>query len=251
MSTMTTYITSSEMSLFYTDYSEHSAEIQAEALSSSYSLVNSFLNPEVKIPYVAPWDGVSQSIEGVPAILKIAQAQFCQYLCQFSNLGYTEELQSQYEATADMLRGIQEGELGIPGSSISEAQLGWTLASQTTASSSGYVHILNPGYYPYNYYQTVEVVIDSTTSGLQPYHGTFNPTTYATYKTRRPNISSSYQETGLKADNQWQTITDGGPTISFEGFFDEGDVFIFKGVPTNAQNVEEPAGSIVQRQLGR
>lgn len=249
MAQLTTYITAAEAALYYSEYTEHSSGVQSEALASSYGLVNSFLNPAIKLPYTAPWDGVSQSIQGVSPILKITQARFCQWICQTNNVGYTEELQALYESTADMLRSLQAGELGIPDVTVVEAQTGWSLASQSCAS--GTVHILNHDAYLNSYPMSVEIVIDSASSGLQPYHSTFNPTTYATYKYRFPSISSSYIASAQAANNQWHYIPDAGLTIMFEGFFSPDESFLFRGIPDSAINTAEAPRGIVQRQLLR
>ncbi|MCA9313180.1 hypothetical protein KDA08_02525 [Candidatus Saccharibacteria bacterium] len=249
MAQILTYISAAEASLYYSEYAEHSAGVQAEALSASFGLVNSFLNPAIKIPYVAPWDGVSQTVDGVAPILKITQARFCQWICQSNNVGYTDELQALYEATAEMLRALQGGELGIPDTTITDAQTGWALASQTCAS--GVMHILQPDIYLHSYPMSVEIVIDSVSSGLQPYHSTFNSSTYATYKYRFPSISSSYIDTGIKADNQWQYIPDAGVSVMFEGFFSPNESFLLRGVPDTAVNVAEAPRGIIQRQLLR
>jgi len=248
-SSITTYVTDAQMSLFYSEWEDHSVDVQAEALTSSYGMVNAFLNPVVQIPYTPPWNGTDQTIEGVPAILKTCQARFAQWIAQSANVGYTDELQELYDSTVEILRGIQAGELGIPGTSISEEQTGWAVTAQSCAS--GTVHILNPDAYYHSTPWTVELVMDHATSGLLPYHSTFNSSSYASYKYRFPNISTDWQQTGQAADNQWVTIPDASLTISFEGSFNPNETFIIRGIPKNAQNVNEAPRGIVQRPLTR
>lgn len=249
MALITTFVTDTEMSYYYSEWTSHSANTKTEALAASYGLVKSYLAPTLPFPAVAPWDGTTSTIEGVPAILKICQSRFAQYLVQHANLGYTDEAQAMYEATVEMLRGLQESELGIPGTTIFQDQTGWSVTSQSCVS--GTVHILSPESYPHSYPMTVEIVIDSASSGLMPYHQTFNPSSYATYKYRFPNISTSYRDTLVRADNQWQTIPDASLAVAFEGRFSPNESFIIRGIPITASNVEEKTTSIKQRYLSR
>ena len=107
-----TYITSTEMTIAFANWSEYTSTQTDYALQESYLQVNSYIKPSVKIPPVLVWDGVTETVLA-PSILKQAQSSFCRYILENRNLGWTEELENMRLATVEMLRDIENGELGI------------------------------------------------------------------------------------------------------------------------------------------
>ncbi|MHA1410273.1 MAG: hypothetical protein ACTSQY_08235 [Candidatus Odinarchaeia archaeon] len=172
-----TYITDAEMTIAFANWSEYTEAQTDFALQESYLQVNSYIKPSVKIPPVLVWDGVTKAVNA-PSILKQAQSSFCRYILENRNLGFTEDLENMRLATVEMLRDIEDGELGLETQTFS-VNAGVNLVDVNTAGS-GSLEVYNQEVFTAEetYY---ELEIDS--AGLLYPYGTYNTGgSYCTFK---------------------------------------------------------------------
>ena len=230
----TTYATLSELNMLYSSASDYTTEAQENAQTLSFELVNSFLNSTLNIPPT-----------GQIGILKIAQAKFYQWILETSNIGYTEELTNLYNANAEMLKGIQQDQLTVPGYQYSNENAGYHIVEQSSAA--GILHIM-PNQLP-NYPAKYKIVI---TTGGAVRSGNVR---YSVY--RDDDISTAVQ-TNITAKFELRTLFDGyagtlafldSPTVLFNGTFVANDYFWIECVPQYQVDTAPPAEankSIVQ-----
>jgi len=233
---MQSYVTSTETERYYSTFGQYDATDQSEALATSFGLVNSYIAPEVKIPAVTEWDGQAQAVNA-PAVLKLAQARFIQYLLEFQNVGYTTEGQELFDSIVAILRGIVDGDLSIPGTEQTNVQTGWS--QPYVSCSRGFITINNPGSYSPAYPVTYQIEIDSDSTSLNPY-GDYNTTDYATFKWREYG-DADWREEEVKADRRWSYIGNHGLTIAFTGIFAMGDTWNLLATPAQQATAVRPS----------
>lgn len=209
-----TYITATEAGYYFKNHTDYSSDIRANALKASYGLVNSFINPKVKVPVVSAWDGQSDIL--APELLKIAQGSFYRYILQSSNDGYNEELEALYTATAEKLRGIKDGELSIPSAQTYPHDAGWHVVEKNISASGGDLEVRGP----YPLYKCFYDLIVSSGG----YADSF------TYTVKRDD-SASVIATNSGTYENW-TIVDDKFEIRFNGQFTTSDSFSIMGVPS-------------------
>ena len=223
-----TYITSTEMTIAFANWSEYTSTQTDYALQESYLQVNSYIKPSVKIPPVLVWDGVTETVLA-PSILKQAQSSFCRYILENRNLGWTEELENMRLATVEMLRDIENGELGIE-TQIFAINAGINIIDVNSAGS-GSLEVLNSDIFvaEETYY---EIEIDS--AGLLYPYGTYNTGgSYCTFKWKTSDTPDWIAE-DVRCDNAWQTV--GNVTIRFTGALSAEDSWKLHCIPTTDIN---------------
>jgi hypothetical protein len=231
---MNTYVTSTEMTYFYAQFLDYLTTERTEALKVSYGLTNSFLSSAVRVPAVQAWDGEAEEVNA-PAILKLAQARFCQYLLEQHNMGWTDESQNLYDGNVAMLRDVREGELNVESVQVSLAQSGWTIVGAD--SDTGTLNVLAPSVYGYDYPVTYLIEIDSQDDGLYPY-STNNDSQYATYKWKELG-DSAWRDTEQKCRPRWDSVGTHSLSILFEGKFDGGDSWTIRAEPLTGVNTAD------------
>ena len=221
-----TYITSTEANYYFPNDTDYSSAVRADALSTSFGLVNSFISADVVPPVVGYWDG--ESTINAPQILKLVQGQLYRYVLQSSNDGYNEELEALFNAIADKIRGLKQHEVSLP-SQIFEHQVGWNVVGKSISGSLGDIDL----YYensPPLYKRFYNLVV--TASG---YAGSL---TYDVYRDDSPSVLESHTGTY----STW-TIIDNSFSVRFVGYLDTNDSFRIAGIPDeniNAINTDGP-----------
>ena len=127
------YITDSELQVMFPQAADFSSEQRENAINQSGNMVMAYIRTELH-----PIVQANLETGNFPYILKMAQLQFARYVLEFSNVGYTEELDNLYKSTADICAKITKNELNIPGESHNSKDLGWQIVNVTVADSSAF-----------------------------------------------------------------------------------------------------------------
>ena len=217
---LTTYITTTEANYYYPNDDQFSAGERTNALNTSFGLVNSFINPELKIPVIGVWDGVSNI--NAPHVLKLAQGQFYKYLLQFSREGYKDELEQFFQAVADKLRGLKQNEIAIPTAQTFSHEVGWHITEKNITNSLGDMELFWSSPAP-SYRRFYNLVV--TASGYA------DALTYDVYR----DDSSAVLESHTGTYDSWVTI-DNSFQIRFMGYLNTNDNFRVVGVPNSDVN---------------
>lgn len=233
-----TYITDTELIAGYPRANDYTSAQRSDALDKSYGLVNAYLNNTLIVPPITPWDGVNTYVES-PQILKHCQLRLAQYWLEFLNVGWSRELEDFYQATIEILRGISQNELSLPGQ-ISDRIVGWNIADIYCSGLAGGFY-LDPYNTPPSYDTTLELRIDST--------GTKYINSGVVFDTYQLDRSEVYLN-NTTATYLYQTITDSlGNTVSFRwnGQWTFGDYVKIIGVPMSRINTAPEPGQVLRQ----
>jgi len=204
---VTTYITMDEATNFYPNTTEYEAEQQVAALATSFSLVNSFLDSSLNVPVIVQ-DG------SVPGILKVVQARFLQWVLESGNHGWSQELQSLFDSTAEICRKLGANELLVSEVSTTSSEIGWNVIESNLTLGKVWVEGVAPEL-------ETEYTFTCTTSGTNYVADT------EWEVTRTDSDTVLYTLTG---DFDWQSVDD-YLYVRFDGQFLSGETFTVLGVP--------------------
>ena len=205
---MNSYLTQDELLNFYPLTSQYDPEQITIALETSYSMVNSFLDGAYNIPVVGS-DGV------IPGIVKVIQSRFAQYILEFSNNGWSQELQNLFDNTATVCKGLGANELLISEVATTSAEIGWSVTSTNLSLGKVWVDGEAPEL-------ETEYTFTCVTSGT-------NYVADTSWEVVRSDSNTVlYTITG---DFDWQDVGDGYLLVRFDGQFVSGETFKVLGVP--------------------
>lgn len=204
---VTTYITLDEAYNLYPPTSEYEAEQQTTAQQTSFSLVNSFLDGTLNVPVVME-DGQ------IPGILKIVQARFMQWVLESANHGWSQEIQSLFDSTAELCRKIGANELLISEVSIGASEIGWNVIDSVITLGKVFVDGDSPDV-------ETTYIFTCTTSGTNYVADTSWEVTRTDSDTILYTLTGAYD---------WQSV-DSLLYVRFDGKFLSGETFTVKGVP--------------------
>ena len=208
---LTSYITNAELLLHFPNASEYSSDQITEALTTSFSMVNSFLSAIINLPAIG-------SSGEIPGLLRIGQVRFAQYILESSNQGWTQELQNLHNHTAEYLSKLTNNEVLISEITNTQKDVGWVV--QSTTASSG--HIFTRGASPTVFTELTFTVTSTGTNYV------FNGA--VTFDVKRRDRSATYTE--IVANYDWKfPISTENIEIRFDGQFTEDEVFTIKGTP--------------------
>lgn len=226
---ITSYITTTEAGFYFPNHTDYAADVRANALKASYGLVNSFINPKVKIPAIGKWNGEGE-IEA-PEILKICQGSLYRYILQSSTDGFNEELENLYESIANKLRGITQGEISIPTSQTFSHEAGWHIVEKTVSTSTG------------------DMEVRGTPPDFKGFYDIFVVTggyvEDMVYRVTRDD-SSAIISTNSGTYETWQMI-DNRFEVRFNGQFTQSDSFSVMGVPSEQVDAIASPGPVIQQ----
>lgn len=242
---ITTYITAAEAQSYFTSFKDYGddptlaalSDRQTLALTASFGLVNSYISSKLAVPVVGEWDGASTIF--APEPLKMLQAQFAQYLLEFGNVGYTEELNNLYQSVVAQCRAITQNELVVNQAEVFESQVGWHITSRTNSANGGvYVRGTPP----------VLKEFYTLSCGAGQVATAYPSGIYLVAK----NAKSNSAITGFSNLNQnwyeWQTI-DGKFQIRFDGQWATAWEVLITGVPEEMVNAAAPTNTLKQSDL--
>ncbi len=241
---MKTYITSTEMTYSFSNFSEYTAAQQTWALQQSYLLVNSYIRPEVQIPPVEIWDGHSDTIIA-PSVLKHAQAELCKYLLIQRNQTWEEDVDNIKNSVVEMLRGLETGEIGIE-TQVFDSGVGITITN-AQLSGSGDIQFHAPDtWFGDEEWFVIEIDTTDDTTTYYPY-GQYNSdaAVYPTYKWKTK--SSDWIQTEQRCSNYWQSA--GNLTFRFMGSLSAGDTWTIHCVPESRKNSSAAEVKTFQQKL--
>lgn len=205
-----TYLTTADALLLFPNDAEYGSDVKAKALTLSYSMVNSFLDPVITVPALDK-DG------SAPGILQIHQAKFYQWILESANHGWSEELQNLYDSTRDALKMITEQDIFVSELQVSAHEIGWILQDNDLTSGKVFIYDIT-GYEP-SLEITYKFVV--TTEG---YAGSVVLTYYG------PN-SATALGTITDLDGDYVQVGDTFLYIRLSGEFIQDEEFDIKGVP--------------------
>jgi len=211
---MNSYLTQDELLNFYPNTSEYAPEQIDMALTNSYSMINSFLDGNYNIPVVGQ-DGV------IPGIVKVMQSRFAQYLLEFTNNGWSNELQNLLDNTIVLCKGLGANELLISEVSTTGQEVGWNLIDSTLTLGKVFIEGEAP---ELETTYTFTMTENSVPSGLYYVADT------EWEVVRSDSASVLYTLTG---NYEWQDV-DGYLRVRLDGQFMYGETFKVKGVPSTA-----------------
>jgi len=230
-----TYLSATEMSFHFSNFSEYTSDEQTYALQQSYLMVNSYVRSNLTIPSVEVWDEVSNTVIS-PSILKSAQATFARYILENQTLGFNEDLELMKASTVEMLRELRDGELGIETQTF-EVNAGYNIVSSDTAGSGSLELYSDNTYTGYEKFITIEID-NSATGALYPY-SSYNTTNYATYRWKTNDVGDWIEDT-ITCKNTW--LTEESIMFRFVGALSAGDSFVIQCIPNENVNAT-PADS--------
>lgn len=233
----TTYMTSAEATIFYED-SLYAAGEKSQALSISFGLVNSHLNSALNVPAVSEWNGSDTSVTA-PAVLKLGQAKFYEYLLRRGEVGDTPDVLAVYESARLFAREITQEELTLPESTTFEREVGWHVVAKSNAGGGD---VFIRGSAP-AWSEHLKIVI--TNAATATYPGTF------TYTLTWPSRSAT-SSTGNATSFDWLSIAalpDG--TRPFElrwvGKWTNNDYVEIRGVAADMVDATPPQRNTLQQ----
>lgn len=237
---ITTYITSAEATIFYDD-ANYVAGDKSQALTISFGLVQGYLNSSLNIPIVPEWNGTDTALSA-PAVLKLCQAKFYEYLLRRGEVGDTPDVKEQFDAAVEFAQSIVQEQLTVPEAGTYERETGWHIVAKSNAGG-GDVFIRGT---PPSLNQQVKVVITNAVSATYP--ATF------TYTLSEPWKQSANTSTGNATSFDWlsiATLLDG--TQPFElrwtGKWTNGDYVEFFGVASDMVNADPPQRNTLQQSM--
>lgn len=235
----TTYITSAEATILYDDSLYASGE-KSQALTLSFGLVNSYLNAALNVPAVTEWNGSDTSLTA-PAVLKLAQGKFYEYLLRRGEVGDTPDVVSVYESARSFAREITQEELTIPESTTYEREVGWHIVSKSNAGGGDcFIRGTAPTY-------SEHLKLTITNAATASYAGTF------TYTLTWPSRSST-SSTGNATSFDWLTIAalpDGSRPfeLRWTGKWTNGDYVEIRGVAAEQVDAQPPQRNTLQQSV--
>ena len=200
---MTSYITQAEALKLYPQIADYQQEQIDLALTTSYSLVNSFLNNTLPIP------AVTEKGE-IPGVIKMIQLRFMQWVLESSNQGYTDELQLLYDKTADMAKSLTKNEI------VSEIEntgpdLGFNILDKQLSEGSVYLHGTPIENVIYRFVVTTEGYADTVE--------------FDVYKSNSAAVFMHIKGSSLT----WQSVEE--LLVRMDGNFSAGEEFTIRGIP--------------------
>lgn len=240
---ITTYITPAEAQLYFSNFADYGtdptlavlSDRQTLALTASFGLVNSYISSKLSVPVVGEWDGASTI--AAPEPLKMAQAQFCQYLLEFGNVGFTDELDKLHKSIIATLRAITQNELVVNQSEIFDAQVGWHIVSRTNSANGG-VEIRGTPPLNKSFYRLVCGSLQTTTQ----YPSGIRVTGYR-------SDSATARQTNVTADWYTWQVFDSAFEIRFDGQWATSWEVLVSGVPESAVNSAAPTNVLKQSDI--
>lgn len=235
---LTTYITSAEATYFYDDAGYKAGE-KSQALTISFGLVNSYLNAAINVPAVPEWNGSDTTITS-PAVLKLSQGKFYEYLLRRGEVGDTPEVLAQFEGAKDFVKAITQEDLTIPSAGTFEREVGWHIVSKSNAGGGDvFVRGSSP-----SLNQHLKLVITNAASASYP--GTF------TYTLQEPSRSASNTSTGNATSFDWTNIaalTDGSRPFELRwvGEWTNSDYVEIRGVANDMVDATPPPRNVIQQ----
>lgn len=205
---MTSYITKDEAYLFYPQAADYSEEQVDLALNTSFSLVNSFLDSNLKLPAI-------NSSGDIPYILKLHQAKFLQYVLESMNIGYSDELKNLYDSTAEALKKLTQNELTVSEIQITPIEIGWNIKEIKFQKPGAAVNI--KGVPP-------EISYTLNFKCISP--GFPADTSWEIYRSDSPLLFKT-----INGSFDWTTIEGTTLSVRFDGEFTIGDEFTVYGQP--------------------
>lgn len=207
---MDTYLSASDALLLFPNDAEYGTDVKAKALTLSYSMVNSFLDPVIKVPAV-------NSDGSIPGIIQVHQSKFYQWILESANHGWSEELQNLHDATRDALKMITEQDIFVSEVQVSASEIGWLMVDNTLTSGKVFIYDLT-GYEPV---QEITYKFVVTTAGyadlvILTYYGPNSATALGTVE----GLDGDYVQVG--STNLY---------IRLSGLFIDSEEFNIKGIP--------------------
>lgn len=234
----TTYMTSAEATIFYEDSLYASGE-KSQALTISFGLVNSHLNSALNVPAVSEWNGSDTSLTA-PAVLKLGQAKFYEYLLRRGEVGDTPDVAQVYESARAFAREITQEELTLPESTTYEREVGWHIvAKSNTGGGDCFIRGGSP-----SYSEHLKLVITNAASASYP--ATF------TYTLQAPSRQSANVSTGNATAFTWLTIAalpDGSRPFELRwvGKWTNNDYVEIRGVAPDMVDAQPPQRNTLQQ----
>lgn len=220
---MRTYLTEAEFLLLYPDGYQYEPEQISQSIEESFSLVNQFINPAINTPAINK-DG------SIPGCLKTYQRQFTQYLLEYSNTGYTDELKNLWDSVSDKLTKITEKQIFVSELQIAQNELGYNLSDGSFASGSIYVK----GIPSFNESFKVTSLTSSFVEGSSfEFVRSDSEQVYAT-------IDGSFSE--------WQTVETSSLSVRFDGQFFISESVTLTGIADEPTNKITTTGDSIQQQ---
>lgn len=209
---MNTYIKLDEALTLFPHGREYDPEQQSKALEGSFSLVNSFLPSNIKVPVIQD-DGKT------PAILQIFQVKFFQWILETSNQGYTDELNNLYNATSEALGKLTTNELLISEATITTPEIGWSIIENSVTGGSVFVQGV-ADVLPY----TLTFTVSSTGVNYA------DTTVFEVKKSNSDTVIGT-----ITGSSDYQTVLNTTLGIFFDGQFANGEYFKVKNLPETKQ----------------
>jgi len=235
MSKIKTYITATEANVYYPQDDQYTVAQRALFLEDSFGLVNSYLQAEIKVPAVAPWDGEAGSVDA-PRLLKVLQADFYRWLLIKSNHSSSPELDDLYDSIKEKCEAIQQNELFVPEIQTTANEPGWNITEKNNAGNIGDIFVrgsapalrtflkitITTGGYPsaiaYDYYTSEQAAALGSIAARDSYH--------------------------------WQYVdAELGLEVRFTGQWTAADTIYIDGVPTSDVDTVTPSNTIQQKSV--
>lgn len=234
---ITTYITAVEATLFYSD-SQYDSNSKTQALELSFGLLNGYLNSALQIPIVPEWNGSDASLES-PAVLKIAQGKFYEYLLRRGAVGDTPSVVEVFDAAVLFAQSITQEQLTVPEAQTFPREAGWHIVSKSnTGGGDVFIRSIAP-----TYTEGLKMVITNAASASYP--GTFTYSLYA------PARSASTVSTGNATATTWLNVTGPDGNTVFEirwiGKWTNADYVEFYGVAEEQVDSPAPQRNTIQQ----
>jgi hypothetical protein len=187
---------------------DYDPEQQSNALSVSFSFVNSYLDSTLNVPAILV-DG------SVPAILKVLQSRFYQWVLETSNHGWSQELQNLYDSISESCRKITLNEILVSEIQITSQEIGWNIVDGNCAAGQVFVS----GNAPLEVNNLVFTVVSTGTTYVAD----------TIFETKRSDSNAVFAT--INGDFDWQVVGVSYLNIRFDGQFTSGETFSVKGVP--------------------
>lgn len=233
---ITTYITAAQATLFYND-AAYSANDKTQALELSFGLMQGHLNSSLHVPIVPEWDGSSTSLSA-PAVLKIGQGMFYEYVLRRGQVGNTPEVWDVYNTAKEYAESITQEQLTVPEGQTFPSEAGWHITAKSN-TGGGDVYIRG-GSSP-KFTEPLKMVITNAASASYP--ATFTYSLYA------PGRSASTVSTGNATSVDWLAVT--GPDgdqpfeIRWSGKWTNADYVEFFGVAREQIDAQPPQRNLI------
>lgn len=236
---ITTYITSSEATALYADSIYDSGD-KTQALEISFGLVNGYINSSLKVPIVPEWNGSDTSLDA-PAVLKLAQGKFYEYLLRRGEVGDTPDVIEVFNAAVEFCKSISQEELTVPEGGTFPKEVGWHIVAKSN-TGGGDCYVRSLGLPSWN--ETIKLVITNAASATYP--GTF------TYTLQAPSRQSANVSTGNATSFDWLSIAslpDGNRPfeLRWEGKWTNNDYVEIRAVAADMVDASPPQRNTLQQ----